>query len=94
MQSYDTIKKQQYFIIPQGEPHVYASNNDDPWTIYWVPFTGNMAPFFGDNCYTPTDIITAKTSRVADRNNIFEEIFLTLSDNYSLDNLRYASSLL
>ena len=63
-------------------------------TIYWVPFTENMAPFFGDNCYTPTDIITAKTSRVADRNNIFEEIFLTLSDNYSLDNLRYASSLL
>lgn len=88
------IKEQQYFIIPQGEPHVYASNNDDPWTIYWVHFTGTMASFFGDNCYTPTDITTAKTSRIADRNSIFEEIFLTLSDNYGLDNLRYASSLL
>lgn len=88
------IKEQQYFVIPQGEPHVYASNNDDPWTIYWIHFTGAMAPFFGDNCYTPTDITMAKISRVADRNNIFEEIFLTLSDNYSLDNLRYASSLL
>ncbi len=88
------IKEQQYFIIPQGEPHVYASNNDDPWTIYWVHFTGTMASFFGDSCYTPTDITTAKTSRIADRNSIFEEIFLTLSDNYGLDNLRYASSLL
>lgn len=88
------IKEQQYFIIPQGEPHIYASNNDDPWTIYWVHFTGSMAPIFGDNCYTPTDITTATTSRIADRNNIFEEIFLTLSDNYGLDNLRYASSLL
>ncbi len=88
------IKEQQYFIIPQGEPHVYASNNDDPWTIYWVHFTGTMASFFGDNCYTPTDITTAKTSRIADRNSIFEEIFLTLSDNYGIDNLRYASSLL
>lgn len=88
------IKEQQYFIIPQDEPHIYASNNDDPWTIYWVHFTGAMASFFGDNCYMPTSITTAKTSRIADRNNIFEEIFLTLSDNYSLDNLRYASSLL
>ncbi len=88
------IKEQQYFIIPQSEPHIYASNNDDPWTIYWVHFTGTMAPFFGDNCYTPTDITMTKISRIADRNNIFEEIFLTLSDNYSLDNLRYASSLL
>lgn len=88
------IKEQQYFIIPQGEPHVYASNNDDPWTIYWVHFTGTMASFFGDNCYTPTNITTAKTSRIADRNSIFEEIFLTLSDNYGIDNLRYASSLL
>lgn len=88
------IKEQQYFIIPQGEPHIYASNNDDPWTIYWVHFTGAMASFFGDNCYMPTSITTAKTSRIADRNNIFEEIFLTLSDNYSLVNLRYASSLL
>lgn len=88
------IKEQQYFIIPQGEQHVYASNNDDPWTIYWVHFTGTMASFFGDNCYTPTNITTAKTSRIADRNSIFEEIFLTLSDNYGIDNLRYASSLL
>ncbi len=88
------IKEQQYFIIPQGEPHIYASNNDDPWTIYWVHFTGSMAPIFGDDCYSPTEITAATTSRVADRNNIFEEIFLTLSDNYSLDNLRYASSLL
>lgn len=88
------IKEQQYFIIPQGEPHVYASNNDDPCTIYWVHFTGTMASFFGDNCYTPTNITTAKTSRIADRNSIFEEIFLTLSDNYGIDNLRYASSLL
>ena len=33
-------------------------------------------------------------SRIADRNNIFEDIFLTLSDGYSIDNLRYTTSLL
>lgn len=88
------VGENQWFIIPQGTPHVYASNNDDPWTIYWIHFTGSMATFFGDNCQRPTAISPGTTSRIADRNNLFEDIFLTLSDNYSTDNLRYASSLL
>lgn len=88
------VKENQWFIIPQGEPHVYASNNNNPWTIYWLHFTGKMAPAYGDNCFVPSEIVVGSTSRLTDRNNIFEEIFLTLSDNYSLDNLRYASSLL
>lgn len=88
------VAENQYFIIPRCSPHVYASNNDDPWTIYWVHFTGKQAAAFGDNSYTPKDIPPGTTSRMADRNGLFEEIFLTLSDNYGLDSLRYASSLL
>lgn len=88
------VKENQWFIIPQGEPHVYSSDNSNPWTIYWVHFTGRAAPAFGDKCLTPSEIPTGSTSRLTDRNSLFEEIFLTLSDNYSLDNLRYASSLL
>lgn len=88
------VAENQWFIIPRGEPHVYASDNSDPWTIYWVHFTGRQAAVFGDNSYKPKDIPPGTTSRMADRNDLFEEIFLTLSDNYGLDNLRYASSLL
>lgn len=88
------IKENQYFIIPEGEPHEYASNNQDPWTIYWVHFTGHNAHFFCDDSCAPADIQPGTTSRISDRNTIFEEIFLTLSDNYSVDNLRYAASLL
>lgn len=88
------VKENQWFVIPKGSPHVYASNNDDPWTIYWLHFTGKTAPVFGDNCQVPSSIQPGSTSRLTDRNNLFEEIFKVLSDNYSLDNLRYASSLL
>lgn len=88
------VKENQWFVIPKGEPHIYSSNNDDPWTIYWLHFTGKMADAFGDNCYVPSSITPGPTSRLTDRNNLFEEIFITLSDNYSHDNLRYASSLL
>lgn len=88
------VSGNQYFIIPRGEPHVYASHNADPWTIYWVHFAGALAPLFGQGTLAPTTLTPGTTSRIGDRNALFEEIFLTLSDNYSLDNLRYASSLL
>lgn len=88
------VRANQWLIIPSGEPHVYASNNNAPWTIYWLHFTGRAASFFGDGSLAPSDVPSGTTSRLAERNNLFEEIFLTLSDNYSLDNLRYASSML
>lgn len=88
------LKTNCWTIIPRGVPHVYASNNDNPWTIYWVHFTGELSPMYGDNSYVPSEIQSGPTSRMMDRNNLFEEIFLTLTDSYSLDNLRYASSLL
>lgn len=92
-QRYD-VNEGQWFVIPKGEPHVYASNNDDPWTIYWLHFTGKDAAVYGEHCFQPSNIQAGTTSRMTDRNDLFEELFLTLSDNYSIDNLRYASSLL
>lgn len=88
------VKANQFFIIPKQKPHIYASNNDDPWTIYWLHFDGTMAPTFGDNSYEPKEVDPGTTSRITDRITIFEEIFLTLSDSYDNDNLCYASSLL
>ncbi len=88
------IHENQFFIIPSHEAHVYASNNNDPWTIYWVHFTGTNAPLLGEDCWEPQDVIPGGDSRISDRNVIFEEIFLTLSDSYNLDNMRYSSILL
>lgn len=87
------VAGEQYFVLPPDTPHIYASNNDAPWTIYWVHFSGRQAPVFAGGMLEPRTISSGMMSRISDRINIFEEIFLTLSDNYSLDNLCYASSL-
>lgn len=84
----------QFFILPRGVSHKYASNNDDPWTIYWVHFAGSQAPVFACGDGSPQPICSGATSRIAYRNAMFEEIFLTLSDGCGTDSLRYASSLL
>ncbi len=31
-----TVSANQYFILPAGVPHAYASDKSSPWTIYWI----------------------------------------------------------
>ncbi len=88
------VHANQYFILPSMIPHAYASNNDDPWTIYWIHFRGDLARYYEEGAEHPVTVSINISSRIADRNNIFEDIFLTLSDGYTIENLRYATSLL
>jgi hypothetical protein len=39
----ENIIKDQYCFIPAGTPHTYAAGRDDPWTIYWVHYSGEHA---------------------------------------------------
>jgi AraC-like DNA-binding protein len=32
------------FFIPRNEPHIYAADTNEPWSIYWIYFTGRQAP--------------------------------------------------
>lgn len=88
------VKANQYFILPAKTPHIYASKNEDPWTIYWIHFRGTLAGYYAEGAEAPITVSTNLNSRIADRNNIFEDIFMTLSDGYTIENLRYTSSLL
>src|SRR5689334_17031478 len=38
-----TLSASQFVVIPAGAPHKYAANEDDPWTIYWLHFKGDLA---------------------------------------------------
>lgn len=92
-QTYDVVAGQ-YVILPAGESHVYWSDDGDPWTIYWIHFGGAHADFYTQGASAPLNVKPGITSRITDRNNIFEEIFFTINDGYSLENMRYASCLL
>lgn len=88
------VRANQFFILPALVPHAYASSDDEPWTIYWIHFGGLLADFYAEGAMTPQDVSASVSSRIADRNDIFEDIFSVLSEGYSLDNLRYTASLL
>lgn len=89
-----TVTANQFFILPPNIPHAYFSNNQDPWTIYWIHFRGLLAPYYAVNSEAPVTISSASSSRMTERNAIFEDLFQTLSGGYAIENLRYATSLL
>jgi len=85
------VKANQYFIIPANTPHAYASNFDDPWSIYWVHYSGIQASFFSKDSSSVQNITPSNVDRIDDRIKLFEEILLNLEMGYSLDNLNYAN---
>ncbi len=84
----------EYCILPAQKPHQYEADVQDPWTIYWIHFKGPHADIYAQGAVQPCLINPSINSRISERNNIFEEIYFTLADGYSRENLRYASSLL
>ena len=89
-----TVSANQYFILPARKAHIYAADENNPWTIYWVHFSGAQAKIYAEGAQYPQDVLPNINSRISDRNNIFEEMFATLDMGYGRENLRYASSLL
>lgn len=83
------VHADQYFILPAGEPHTYASCEDNPWTIYWIHFKGKVASAYAEGAAQPIDLSPNIRSRISLRNNLFEEMFNTLKMGYSNGNLRF-----
>lgn len=88
------VQKGCFFILPPDMPHAYGASEDESWTIYWIHFSGNHASIYSEGMQTPHKINVSMNSRIMDRINIFEEILTTLKSGTSMEDLRYASSLL
>ena len=89
-----TVTANHFFVLPAGKPHAYGADEDNPWTIYWVHFSGSHASVYAAGALQPQEIRPNLRSRINYRNQIFEEIFNTLYNGYSQESLRYVSSLL
>lgn len=89
-----TVTANQYFILPAAKPHKYWSDEDEPWTIYWIHFSGNLAVYFAQGADKPQDVRPGLSSRIYARNTVFQEMLITLSYGYDIENLRYTSTLL
>ncbi len=84
-----TISENQFFIIPPKTPHAYGSRNENSWSIYWIHFSGEMAPHFYDPAKKTKTISPSKIARIDERIQLFEEIMQNLEMGYSNENMEY-----
>ncbi|WP_282036821.1 AraC family transcriptional regulator [Saccharicrinis aurantiacus] len=89
-----TIHQNQYFVIPPNTPHNYGCSVNDPWSIYWVHYSGTNAHNFTESLDEANTITPSQVDRIDDRINIFKEIITSLEMGFSKENIGYSSILL
>lgn len=86
------VTANQYILLPATEQYMrYWADNEDPWTIYWVHFTGNQIDSFNNSLQIipqkgPVSIVF--NEKVLDA---WHQIYQTLEMGYSLENLANAT---
>lgn len=80
-----------FFIIPAGTPHFYHSDKQNPWSIYWVHFSGSRSETYAKYSCQSILIDRGTTSRISDRIDIFSEIFRNLDRGFSIEALEFVN---
>ena len=89
-----SLRENQYIIIPRNLPHQYGADPHCPWSIYWVHFKGEKADYFAQACQGPLNIPASEYSRLRERISLFDEMYLNLEMGYSTENLYYVNMVL
>lgn len=88
------VTANQVFILPKNKAHSYGCNIKRTWTIYWIHFDGYIAPYLAEGLEKPLIISPESNSRINDRFKLFEEVFQTLKNGYSRQNLEFSTTAL
>lgn len=83
------VQANQFFVIPKNTPCKYGSDNEQPWTIYWVHYSGKMAPQLFEYEKQIKRLPAQKISFTEARIELFEEMMQNLEMGYSKENLQY-----
>ena len=78
----------QAFIIPAGTPHVYGADKDNPWTIFWVHFAGELSA-------AATDAVREKVIGCDAGSGVgalSDRLLQLFAHQPTVENLRYACS--
>jgi AraC family transcriptional regulator, arabinose operon regulatory protein len=89
-----TVSSNDYFIVPAGTAHKYGADLNDPWSIYWVHFTGTFAKFYFGllTKAKKNGVVNATVS--TSRQLLFYDIIQHLELMNNTDNIIYSNSCL
>ena len=85
------LNRNQAFIIPANEAHVYGADHAYPWSIYWFHFCGENVSMFSSIIGQIIRLDESDKSRYDERFQLFEEMYQNLEMGYSPENLEYVT---
>lgn len=77
------ISKGQLVIIPPGTPHIYQANRRDPWSIFWVHFTGEQTQSILDSLGATRRDPLLYVPDIGKMRQAFENVHACLNYHYS-----------
>jgi len=81
------LKPNSYFIIPKGVPHHYGTTDSDPWSIYWIHFSGEHSNILYSRYTSDSEPEVQVIPYDEHRVKLFDLIFTMLERNYSIRNM-------
>jgi AraC family transcriptional regulator, arabinose operon regulatory protein len=81
----------EFFILPQYTEHSYGSDEEHPWTIYWIHFGGESLADFNKLQTVQKHFKPDYIKNNGDILPVFFRIYKTLELGYSIDNLLFAN---
>ena len=86
------VNQNTFFIVPANTQHQYGADLNDPWSIYWVHFTGDYAKYYY-TLLTKTKKNGTMTAIVnTSRQMLFYDILQHLELMNDTDNIIYSNS--
>lgn len=85
------VQAGEFLLVPAHTQHKYGSDENDPWSIYWLHFQGQAAGQLADVITAHRTRFTAPINFADERIRLFNSMYSTLESGYSADNLGYIS---
>ncbi len=87
-----TVEANHAFLLPPNVGHAYGAAADQPWSIYWIHFTGAQAAYFADFISPESGDAPFFVSPSAPRLMLFERMMECLDFMQDPDSLAIANS--
>ncbi|MXV52294.1 AraC family transcriptional regulator [Pedobacter sp. HMF7647] len=85
-----TLTPNTFYILPKNSYHHYKSSKEDPWSIYWLHFTGELADSLYQR-YIETGNSFMALPYEEKRIEAFDAIFELLENSFDLRNVEIAN---
>ncbi len=71
------------FVIPANTPHSYGSNQNDPWGIYWIHFSGSDSALYLEHLGATLELPIVHLKQLPELISTFETTYRWIDYGYS-----------